>query len=295
MTLDFSFINRMTKENNSPEFNRKWMADYTPRPSDVYICTYPKSGTNWAMQAAVQIAHLGYAQFEHIHDLVPYVENSFMDPIASLENKQIASQAPTGLRVIKTHLQRSYLKFNHESRYIVIIRDPKDIIVSYYRFVNPLWKARVGLTYPLEIFVERFISPQFIEGSWAAHLASWWAVKNEPNILLLTYNEMKENPSRCYQQMANVMNVSLTPHQLYSVASQCEFRYMQSIGHKFDVLRKAKTDGQANIFRSGEIGSYKKLLTPIQQVSIDNWCMAELKQFNCDFPYHDQFLSQPRQ
>ena len=47
-------------------------AGYVPVPSDVFICSYFKSGTNWTMQIAVQIAFRGRAEFEHIHDLVPW-------------------------------------------------------------------------------------------------------------------------------------------------------------------------------------------------------------------------------
>ena len=45
---------------------------YAPRPEDVFICSYFKSGTNWTMQMAVQIAHRGRAEFEHIHNLVAW-------------------------------------------------------------------------------------------------------------------------------------------------------------------------------------------------------------------------------
>ena len=46
--------------------------DYVPTANDVLICSYFKSGTNWTMQIAVQIAHRGRAEFEHIHDLVAW-------------------------------------------------------------------------------------------------------------------------------------------------------------------------------------------------------------------------------
>src|SRR5215471_4515279 len=45
--------------------------NYEPGEHDVLVCAYFKSGTNWTMQIATQIAYRGAAEFEHIHDLVP--------------------------------------------------------------------------------------------------------------------------------------------------------------------------------------------------------------------------------
>jgi hypothetical protein len=41
--------------------------DFAPAAHDVLVCSYYKSGTNWTMQMAVQIAHRGRGEFEHIH------------------------------------------------------------------------------------------------------------------------------------------------------------------------------------------------------------------------------------
>jgi len=46
--------------------------DYKATPHDVFACVYFKSGTNWLMQIATEITHRGRAEFEHIHDLVPW-------------------------------------------------------------------------------------------------------------------------------------------------------------------------------------------------------------------------------
>ena len=282
---DFTFIDRMSEDSNSETYNYAWMDGYTPRPSDVYICTYAKSGTHWAMQAAQQIAYYGCVEYDHIHDLVPWVENNFMSPIPSLSDRTIADRAPTGLRIIKTHLQRRYLKFNPASTYIVIVRDPKEIIVSYYYFVNVLWQARVGVSYPLELYVKRFVSPCFIEAPWAEHVAGWWQVRDRPNVLLLTYNELKADPRLCYRQMAAVMGVTLTARQMEQVACHSDFNYMRQHPKKFDLLEKTNANGSVAVLRSGRVGNSAELLTPAQQCAIDTWHRGQLQRLNSDFPY----------
>ncbi|MCI5167721.1 MAG: hypothetical protein D3903_16930 [Candidatus Electrothrix sp. GM3_4] len=48
----------------------------------------------------------------------------------------MAERSPSGLRIIKTHFERTYVPFNDQVKYIVVIRDPKEIIVSGYYFAG---------------------------------------------------------------------------------------------------------------------------------------------------------------
>jgi hypothetical protein len=78
---------------------------YDPMPHDVLVCSYMKSGTNWMMHIALQIAYRGHADCHHIHDLVPWIdlppENRFAVP---LSDDSVWQSSPTGLRIVKTHL-----------------------------------------------------------------------------------------------------------------------------------------------------------------------------------------------
>lgn len=59
--------------------------DDQPSPHDVVVCTFPKCGTNWAMQIAYQIAMRGHGQFEHIHDVIPwpdFAKQEFIVPLS---------------------------------------------------------------------------------------------------------------------------------------------------------------------------------------------------------------------
>jgi sulfotransferase family protein len=90
---------------------------YEPTAHDVLVCSYFKSGTNWTMQIAVQVAHRGRAEFEHIHDLVPWPEmparGRFAVPLA---DERPRAACPTGLRVIKTHLAVGSVPYSSAAR-----------------------------------------------------------------------------------------------------------------------------------------------------------------------------------
>jgi Sulfotransferase domain len=90
---------------------------YVPNAHDVLVGSYFKSGTNWTMQIVAQIAHRGHAEFEHIHDIVPWLElperYGYAVPLA---DERTWSCSPTGLRAVKTHLPFSKLSYTPEAR-----------------------------------------------------------------------------------------------------------------------------------------------------------------------------------
>ena len=63
--------------------------DYRPSRHDVVVCTFPKCGTNWAMQIAYQITMRGKGEFEHIHDVVPWPDFFKQDIIVPLSDDSV--------------------------------------------------------------------------------------------------------------------------------------------------------------------------------------------------------------
>jgi hypothetical protein len=114
---------------------------YVPGKQDVFVATYAKSGTNWMMQIAHQLIWHGAGEFEHIHSVVPWPDTQVMGPVMrhyaiSLQDACHWETSPERKRVIKTHFGWDLLPYSEEARYIMVIRDPKDIFVSSYFFVR---------------------------------------------------------------------------------------------------------------------------------------------------------------
>jgi hypothetical protein len=116
---------------------RQAFEGYQPSARDVFVCTYPKSGTNWAIQIAYQIAQRGRGEYKHIHDVVPWPD-AFRAKTAQLSDDSSSPANPTGLRVIKTHLGSDFVPYSPEAKYIIVVRDPKDTFVSNYHFRSSL-------------------------------------------------------------------------------------------------------------------------------------------------------------
>lgn len=264
---------------------------YTPTQHDVLVCSYFKSGTNWTMQIAVQIAHRGRAEYDHIHDLVPWPDMPrrarFAVPLADERPRRAA---PTGLRAIKTHLKLDLVPYSPAARYICVVRDPKDVFVSSYHFT----RAHVGvLMPPVAAWLETYLSPSAALGPWAEHLASYWAVRDRPNVLFLTYEEMRADLPDTVDAIAGLLGVALTPEERSEVVRQSTFEHMKSIGDRFDAVGAPWSDARGSMLRRGERGKSGELLSPEDQRRIDDYCRAELARLNCDFPYDTAFGAVP--
>ena len=269
-------------------------AGYVPVPSDVFICSYFKSGTNWTMQIAVQIAFRGRAEFEHIHDLVPWPDMPpRMNYTPALEDDGPRRAAPTGLRAIKTHLALGPVPFSPIARYVCVVRDPKDVFVSGYHFMRAV---ALGPMLPsVTHWLDAYLSPDTPLGSWAEHLASYWRVRHEPNVLFLTYESMRADLAGTVDRIAAFMGVALTPDERAAVIERASFDYMKRVGHKFDPPRSAPwADARGAMLRRGQKGASGELLSAEDQRRIDDYWRAELQRLGCDFPYDREFAVLPR-
>lgn len=262
---------------------------YTPSKHDVVVCSYVKAGTTWTLQIATQIAFRGEAEFANIHHVVPWPDVPFppmQKRMIPLGDPSPAACSPTGLRVIKTHLRKEHVPFTREARYIAVVRDPKDCCVSFYHFLKAL---ALGPAMPsVARWVDGMFSPKFSQ-PWAEHLAGYWAARHEPNVLFITYEEMKRDHAGSVRKIAAFMGVDLTPDEVAKVVQLSSFAGMKAVAAKFEPGRVMPWSKDSAMLRRGTSGGSGELLTPEQQRHIDDYCRAELKRLDCDFPYDEAF------
>lgn len=260
---------------------------YTPTRHDVIVCAYFKSGTNWAMQIAHQIATRGRGEFDHIHDVIPWPDEVKRGYSIPLEDEAPLRASPTGLRVIKTHMEWEYVPYTPEARYIWLLRDPKDVFVSSYHFIRDVL---FGPLMPgVSAWLDFYLSPGFLMGTWTDHLQGYWHERHRSNILFLTFKEMKADLPGCIGRIADFMGVELSGDEFDLVCEKSSFRYMKRIDHKFypGILSPWSCD-TGRMLRKGRHGGSSELLALEQQQRIDAYCQDVLKRLQCDFPY-DEF------
>ena len=272
---------------NSHEFKQKAYADYIYREKDVIVTTYPKSGTTWMKQIAVQIGYLGDGEYKHIDDVVPWPDKLVPQEGPELNDISGLSDSPTGIHVIKSHLEAQYIPCDTGVKCICVIRDPKDTLVSVVHFENGFNSLLFNHTVPVEEWVAAFQTDRFVYQPWALLTDSWWKLRDRKNVMIMFYEEMKKDPQRTVNQVAEFLDVKLTRHQLDKVLDKSSFSYMKANDDMF--APPAWDAGRVPMVRSGKSGNAKELLSSAAQTQIDEFCIRELDKLGSDFPYKDLY------
>ena len=258
--------------------------NYIPTENDIIVSCLARSGTHWMMQIALQIAHLGQAEYDYIYDIVSWPD--FL-PGASIELTEPPPPSPTGMRVIKSHQVAQSMPVNDAAKYITVIRDPKEVLVSMYHWA-PQAFAFLGLqTGTPDYWVEKFLKNQVPGGWWPEHTASWWALRNKPNVHIVTFNALKANPSGEIDRISDFLGIELSPEQRQQVLEKSSFEYMKAINHKFSPI--IGDSDLIDVVRKGKTGSGSELFTPEQLARVDALCADKLKRLGSDFPYDELF------
>jgi hypothetical protein len=261
-------------------------ADYNPTEHDVFVCSYMKSGTNWMMQVVHQIAHRGEGDFDEILHVVAWPDCPSQEITIGLSDPRTVKFSPTGLRAIKTHAAADLVPYNDEAKYVCVVRDPKDVVVSAYHFIESIM---LGPLMPsVETWVKYMKNPGF--GYWADLADSYWRWRDRPNVLFITYEEMNDDTTGAIKRIATLMGVDLTEQELAKVVELSSFAYMKSVDHKFYPGEMGPfADGGGSMVRSGKNRSSGEMLSVVQQRMIDDYSRERLRELGSDFPYEQHY------
>jgi len=172
-------------------------------PDDTFVVSYPRSGNTWTR---FLIANLVYPEknvgFSNIEKLIP--------DTSSQSNR--ALKATPRPRIIKTH---EY--FDHRYRKVIyIVRDPRDVALSYYDFQRKYRQIEDG--YPLEQYVDDFVQGRLISigwGTWGENVASWMYTRGKrKEFLLLRYEDMMKDTMHELTRIADFLGVAPEPQRL---------------------------------------------------------------------------------
>jgi hypothetical protein len=155
---------------------------YVPEPGDTFVCTYPKCGTTWTQ----------YILYLLQYDAEPLRADQRLDSV-SPHLEEVGAEAVAALappRVVKTHLERARTPWSVDANYVVVLRNPFDCAVSFYHHTRGFVRHYDFADGTFDEFFECFIAGEVDFGDYFDHLRSWVACADEPNVLVLTYEDM---------------------------------------------------------------------------------------------------------
>lgn len=229
---------------------------FQPLPTDVFIATYPKCGTTWMQQIVHGLRTGGSMDFDEIIEVVPWIESAH-DLGMDMESPQVAVP-----RAFKTHF--SWDEVPKGGRYIYVMRDPRDVLVSFYRFCEG-WMFVSG-----SISMETFAREFFIPDDYWGHIGSWWPQRDRDDVLMVCFEDMKRDLASAVRRVAAFIGVAADPALLELVTHQASFEFMRVHERQFDdhLVRQARDAacglppaGVTTKVRTGRVGDHARVLS----------------------------------
>ncbi|XP_002412224.3 amine sulfotransferase [Ixodes scapularis] len=238
-----------------PEEVLRSALSYKPHPGDVFIVTYPKCGTTW-MQYIVHYIYTNGAPITSVEDFLrrqPWLE-------------RVGAEGLTGLprpgSAIKSHMPYDQDRVSKHAKYIYVARNPYDCCVSFFNHFKhfPVHRFEDGT---FEEFFELFMLGEVDFGSYFDHLLSWYGHRDEPNVLFMTYEDLKQDTRFWIQKVADFLGSS----------------YGESLRHSPEAMERiVEETGVANLRRlvQMERNYQRKVLTDTPRELLPRWAVLYL-------------------
>ncbi len=242
---------------------------YRPRPTDVIITPFGKCGTTWLQQSFHTLRTRGDMDFDDISRVVPWIETA-----AALDLDIEAAQRAEP-RGFKSHL--AYDVIPRGAKYVVSLRDPKDQMVSMFKFMEG-WFIEPG-TVAIADFARANLSRLGKGQDYYHHLVTWWEQRENPDVLVLSYEHMTADPERTIRRLAAFCGIALDDELLALTLERSSLGYMLQYKDRFDdAMMRAMSERKCNLppgsdsskVRKGGVGGHKAELPPEIAAAIDD-------------------------
>ncbi|XP_034041365.1 sulfotransferase 6B1 [Thalassophryne amazonica] len=238
-----------------PEDHLKALDGFQAREDDMLLVAYPKCGFNWVVALMRKIITVSTGVKMDVK-MPPLME--FFGPNALKD----VVQAPSP-RFLGTHLHPDIIPpsfYEKKTKMLVVFRNPKDTVVSYFHFSN---NNPVLPDTTWDSFYSSFMAGDVAWGSYFEHVLAWEKKLNDPNVMLVTYEELKQDLRSSVRQISEFFSFSLTDDQVQQISDEGTFAAMKdSAAASHGVMKNV-------FFRKGEIGDWKNHFTAEQSQKMD--------------------------
>ncbi|XP_031416281.1 amine sulfotransferase [Clupea harengus] len=242
------------------------LQNFEIRDTDVFLVTYPKSGTVWTQQIVALICESDFrdsALYPNNLERMPWLEY--------LEGRPDYSLRPSP-RLFASHLTPALMPpglRDKKAKIIYVMRNPKDNVVSYYHFCNA-WKY-LETPNSFDEFLQQYLVGQVGAASWFDHVRVWYSQRKQYDILFLTYEDMIMDLRSAVQQISHFLGRDLDEADINRVVEKATFKNMKTDPKaNYEFLPEELLNRDKSLFlRKGTIGDWKNTFTVKQTEMFD--------------------------
>ncbi len=237
-----------------------WLRHRGMRESDVFLGSYPRSGSTWLRFTLFELLSGQPATFESV--------NQFMRGPGT-HNLGLAA-LPNAGRFLSTH--EAYRSEYHRGVYLV--RDVRDVVTSEFWYE----KERGFGCHDFGDYLHKMLTGQKKYGSWQNHASSWLdsETARSGNLKVIRYEDMRRDPEPV---LADLLQFLGRPTEPSVIRRAVENNALESMRAKEDALHKkpqqvrfpekpaAPANEDGRFVRQGLVGGWRRKL-PLHAVQL---------------------------
>lgn len=252
--LPTSFKSVEIKPNIGFKLSLDYLSDvleFNVRSDDTYVCSIPKSGSNWMADIAwLLMNNLNYTKIESDHH--SKIVGNFDEYFHSMRIKQRAHEIRThdnaqsisetrafrmafdeifdpleSPRVFKAHYPSYFLPkdiWTKGARVIYVIRNPKDLTVSWYHHVRNYEHFNITMDDAVNMIVNDLsaLSPHF------DHIQYFWNLRHLPNVFIVHYEDLISDSFATIKKVSEFLGQKYNDEQLKELTEYVSFEKMKN-------------------------------------------------------------------
>ncbi len=256
------------------------------RPGDIVISTPPKAGTTWTQMLCALMIFDGPTFPAKLDAISPWLDMRIRseDEVFAMYDRQ------THRRFIKTHTPLDGLPLHDDVHYVVVGRDPRDVMVSWEHHManmdlGVLIQDRsdaiglddlVGFEPPpppdpdpgvrFRVFVEAEWSPADLVSLATVlhHLDTGWEHRNDANVGLFHFLDYRRDLVGEMVRLAELCAIDLDRDRLAALAPEAGIDRMRDRAHEIvpGLDKSEHWNDPSGFFRTGGAGEWIERTTP---------------------------------
>ena len=223
-----------------------------------FLCSHPKSGRTWMRFALVQLIDNRYGlddQFDMLNmfGLIPNSDGEGKtQPTKTPDNYRYAD-LPEVPFVVMSHLpwEETFAPLP----VVFLVRSPGDVLVSFYHHMN----RHVGR---FQGSLDEFVRvPEYGIPNLVAYLASWEPHLDDPNVTVVTYEGLTEDPVRSVGVLTAGLGIEADEGELAAALDAASVERMRAVEAESGVGQPQEydfDDPDARRVRKARVGGWRE-------------------------------------
>lgn len=235
-----------------------WLRHRGFRQGDIFLGSYPRSGTTWSRFVIYEILTGHEGGFDQVNGALHGVGNAATG----------ARVLPDGGRLLATHE-----RYHHEyHKAIYLVRDVRDVILSEFAYTTALEFFHGDLDEFIDTFLRKKVNPF---GPWQEHVRSWHEspLTGTPNLLQVRFEDLRQKPLEGFTRIAKFLGINSNPELIQRAIDHNSLDKMK----EKERVAPQRASVKGRFVRTGAVQGWRSKLTREQLRTIEKYAGSAMQ------------------